>query len=465
MIYLCLLGMMGILFLVSGWEKLPEKWELAGWKIPFYKIAFFLVSHWKKKRKNEITVPEEKKQVEKLASFLLAVFAGLGFTMVVENTSGTISSVQKLAEIERPSRGEGSLFLPLQVQIEGMTEAAELDVMVSERQYSDTEKQDLLEQAMEELDKVILGENVSPDEVRNRIYLPTELMDGNVSIQWSKEVHPEDAVDEQGKISDDISSDGVILQLYATLVCQDRQALYQRALQLYPPQRTPMEQLMYELEKKVEEEEHNTVEEEAFFLPEKINGKSVSWKRQEESKLGICLLFTLIAAIAVYFGKEQELLKQEQMRERQLIMDFPGLLFQLSMLLEAGLTIQNAFCKIALDYRERKGHECRFVYEEMLISFYEMQSGVSERTAYEDFGRRCGVNCYVKLGTILSGSLQKGAQGLTGILKEDARTAMEVRQQLAKKLGEEAGTRLLLPMILMLLVVLVILMVPAIMSF
>ena len=42
---------------------------------------------------------------------------------------------------------------------------------------------------------------------------------------------------------------------------------------------------------------------------------------------------------------------------------------------------------------------------------------------------------------------------------------MEERRNLAKKLGEQAGTKLLFPMMLMLLVVMVILMVPAMMSF
>ena len=54
---------------------------------------------------------------------------------------------------------------------------------------------------------------------------------------------------------------------------------------------------------------------------------------------------------------------------------------------------------------------------------------------------------------------------MTDLLLEEAKEAMEERRQLAKKMGEEAGTKLLFPMILMLLVVLVILIVPAMMSF
>ena len=46
-----------------------------------------------------------------------------------------------------------------------------------------------------------------------------------------------------------------------------------------------------------------------------------------------------------------------------------------------------------------------------------------------------------------------------------AENGMEERKSLARKLGEEAGTKLLLPMMLMLILVVVILMVPAVLAF
>ena len=66
---------------------------------------------------------------------------------------------------------------------------------------------------------------------------------------------------------------------------------------------------------------------------------------------------------------------------------------------------------------------------------------------------------------MLSANLQKGSQGLAKLLQEEAAFSMEERSQMARKFGEEAGTKLVLPMILMLLVVLVILMAPAVMAF
>ena len=65
---------------------------------------------------------------------------------------------------------------------------------------------------------------------------------------------------------------------------------------------------------------------------------------------------------------------------------------------------------------------------------------------------------------MLSQNLKKGTKGLAPLLKQEADNAFEERKSLAKRLGEEAGTRMLLPMFLMLAVVLVIIVVPAFFS-
>lgn len=50
-------------------------------------------------------------------------------------------------------------------------------------------------------------------------------------------------------------------------------------------------------------------------------------------------------------------------------------------------------------------------------------------------------------------------------LQQEAEHAFEERKRNARELGEKAGTRLLLPMMLMLVVVMVLIMVPACFSF
>ena len=68
---------------------------------------------------------------------------------------------------------------------------------------------------------------------------------------------------------------------------------------------------------------------------------------------------------------------------------------------------------------------------------------------------------YIRFGALLSQNLRRGTKGLTDLLKMEAIQAFEERKTQARKLGEEAGTKLLLPMFLMLTVVLIIVIVPA----
>ena len=98
--------------------------------------------------------------------------------------------------------------------------------------------------------------------------------------------------------------------------------------------------------------------------------------------------------------------------------------------------------------------------EEMRQTCHEMDSGVTEAEGYENFGRRCDLQIYVRLGALLSQNLRKGTKGLSELLKLESIQAFEERKARAKRL-EEAGTKLLLPMFLMLAVVLIIVIVPA----
>lgn len=54
---------------------------------------------------------------------------------------------------------------------------------------------------------------------------------------------------------------------------------------------------------------------------------------------------------------------------------------------------------------------------------------------------------------------------MAALLEQEAEEAFEERKNSAKKLGEEAGTKLLFPMLLMLGIVIAIIMVPALLSF
>ena len=130
------------------------------------------------------------------------------------------------------------------------------------------------------------------------------------------------------------------------------------------------------------------------------------------------------------------------------------------------MTAKSVWKKIVDDYgkQKRNSGRTRWAYEEMEITLKEMQNGVPELECYEHFAKRCDLLPYIKLGALLAQNLKKGTKGLWIQMEMEAHQAMNDRKNQIKKLGEEAGTKLLIPMLLMLVVVLSIVIVPAFLS-
>lgn len=140
--------------------------------------------------------------------------------------------------------------------------------------------------------------------------------------------------------------------------------------------------------------------------------------------------------------------------------DYPDVLHQFTLLIGAGMTVKAAWGMIV---NNQKSSE-RFVFEEMRVTYNEMKSGIPEQECYERFGNRCCLPAYLKFAAMLSQNLKKGTKGIDTLLRTEAAIAFEERKRNAKQQGEEAGTKLLMPMFLMLGIVLLMVVVPAFFS-
>ena len=175
----------------------------------------------------------------------------------------------------------------------------------------------------------------------------------------------------------------------------------------------------------------------------------------------------LLAAAALWFLPEQRRQEAEKERRKQLEAAYPELISSLTVLMGAGLPIRAAWERIVLNYRRRllNGGEKHPLYEEMSLAVNSLGQGSLEEEVYIRFGRRCGLQPYLRLGSLLESNLKKGSKGLLPLLKAEAENALEERLRGARKQGEEISSRLLLPMLLLFSLVMVILMVPAFLSF
>lgn len=363
--------------------------------------------------------------------------------------------------VRREGYGEGTKIEEYEVLIDGVKGKHPIQVEVHEREYEGAEVQKLFQKVMEKLDQVVLGENQSFDRVEKDLRLVSVLADYPVDILW--ELDSYDVMNIDGKIRDvEVPEEGVLVELRGTISYRQETALYVRSVRVYPVTRVGVEQILYDLQKEIEEKERNSRGSDEFELPEKVGTRSLVWSQKREILWPYVLVLGLtISGYLVYREKEKE---RNRIRKRQeeLKRDYPGLISKLTMLLGTGSTLRNAWERIVEHYERQKeilGKHA--VYEEMQIAVYEMKSGISEAEAYERFGKRCGENSYLKLGTLLSQNLRKGTQGISDILKMEAIQAFENRKSRAKRKGEEAGAKLMMPMIGMLAVVFAMIMVPA----
>ena len=138
---------------------------------------------------------------------------------------------------------------------------------------------------------------------------------------------------------------------------------------------------------------------------------------------------------------------------------------ELSILLAAGMSFRKALERIVLRYSAKKEVSgIRPGYEDMALTYRKMVDGMGEIAALEDLGMKSESKEYRKLAMLLSQNLRKGSKDLLDSLQKEEQYSFELRKQRAMRAGQEASTKLLVPMAGMLFIVIVILVVPALMQ-
>ena len=363
--------------------------------------------------------------------------------------------------IARNSYGQGERRTQITAGFEDGSKE-EVALIIGERRFDEVELEQLYEQALTELETQIFPIGSCAEEVRQNLSLPESLDGFPFSIQWESSNYA--VVDYDGTVyNEELSVKGEIVNLSAVFQYYEFEREYKFSVCVLPPVLSEEQLRINALVESMEQNETNSIYEEKYTLPDNVGGEPVEWEEKRESSAGLILLLTAVTAIAVYYMKDYELHKQVLERQEEMSDCYPEIINRLVLYVGAGMTVRNAWRKIALDHKEEKGQGNRkgYIYQEMLFTCYEMDSGVAEAEAYERFGRRCGMQQYIKLATLFVQNMQKGNSTMLIQLKEEAETAFAEHMNRARKKGEEAGTKLLMPMILLLGMVMVFIMIPA----
>lgn len=399
---------------------------------------------------------------------VVCLAAGILFYVAAEAAGMGNGSVEG-GKIRRPFHGQGEK--EYEIYINGLEEKeVPMVITVGEKQYGEEEAEEVFKKAWQELLQVISAENQSLSDVRSDLNLPVWMEEYGLRIRWFSE--NQSILNNYGKVFNEnnlnLPESGTEVWLRAVMSDGERSKELQIPVRIYSPAWTEKEQRERGLSKAIEEEDIRQRQEEWLTLPKEYEGRTLNYGEKGRNTYLFFPVTGFLMAVLYGFKEQQDERNERKRKERQLLLDYSEIVSRLMVFIGAGMTVRGAWGKIVEDYEkrleERRGKR-RYAFEEMSKTYYQITSGKAEGEAYEEFGRRCGLQPYMKLSGMLIQNRKEGMKNINQMMGVEMAAAFEERKNLAKRRGEEAGTKLLAPLFIMLGVVMVMVMVPAMLAF
>ncbi len=398
----------------------------------------------------------------KRTALCIVLALGMLFLATASELNQTVQqTLIRDGKLLRPTGTASSVDVVLQWKGERNQETSEplsgeVVLTVNTKRLEGSELQQQFDKARDYIESSIQGDNNSLQELRGSLNFPEYVPETEITVtyypktfQWilsngsrTSRILPEEGAKETVCVEMDYYGTKETFDCELTLL----------------PSGNEKERFLLQLQnflKALEEDSSKLAE---FSLPEELDGVALSWETEEKAAGDFFLLGAAGIAGILISGKRTTEKKLKQ-REQQLLLDYPELIAKFMLLLNAGLTTRAVWERILVDYK--KHHKTHYVYEEMKATLHAIENGMSEGRAYEAFGKRCRLLPYLRFGTILVQNLEKGAAGTLPLLEHEAAEAFAERKETAKRLGEEAGTKLLIPMAGMLGIVFAMILIPA----
>ncbi|MCI8512473.1 MAG: hypothetical protein HFE83_10850 [Lachnospiraceae bacterium] len=361
----------------------------------------------------------------------------------------------KAGRLRRNPVGGGELVYEFLV---GGLEEKEVAVSLSvpEQRLVGAQFREAVPKAMEILCGRIVGENPSLLEIRQDMRLVREIPEFGLLVSWESD-SPE-IVSSQGLVdTEGLSSVGTEVILHARLSNDLCEEVIEIPVRVLPGIVSSGERFQAALETLAGRDP----EAGEIALPVEFEGKRLTYQSREKSGDLFLLFLGAVAAVCLPLKEKADREKEKKRREERFLHGYPDLVSRFLILTGAGYPVKQAWKKQVFDYQKTRGRFVNPVYEEMELTLNQMETGTPEARAYGEFGRRVGLRPYVKFVSLLQSSLQVGGKNLRTLLEAEMEEALKQRRDLARRKGEEASTKLLLPMFLMLGIVMVLVVAPA----
>ncbi|SET28813.1 hypothetical protein [[Clostridium] polysaccharolyticum] len=402
----------------------------------------------------------------KLSVLFVSVFSLCIIAILVSLVDQQTQTNQYL--VKRPSAGSVSDSHKVHLVLKEGEKRLEQEFVwdVEPRKYSEEELKKYEEEAKSYVTNCVRGENATLSEVSTSLNFVRKIPSNPFRVSWI--VDGQDVIKEDGTLNNKKINEICYVTIQAALTYKKREVYLEIPVGVMPYQWTWEEEVKEGMASMLSEMDEKNSTKESYTLPSRIGNTSILYvlpKKKHAVKVFFLGVGSCAAGI-IYWKEGVKRIKKKRDKESELL--YPNIVYKITLLLGAGMTFRGAWNRIIQDYIESKkagSSQTQYVYEEMIITWNEIESGISESEAFSRFGKRMQLRPYMRFSSMIAQNLKKGTKGFLLQLEAEAKEAQEERKQLAKRLGEEAGTKLVFPMLVMLVIVLAIVMVPALLSF
>lgn len=444
------------------YEGFPKKFlgDREDWKIQIY---------------NQFGLLETPEQIEarvrdgrkKLLARYLAVLAA-GVVIIFACWISTDRS-ELPAAIQRPAYGQPSVTLPVEAKVRWKDEEIQrqFDLKISPKSLSVKEQEKLLFQVAGQLPQLILGKNDSLDCVQHPLNLLSRHKETGVSLRWFS--------DSPNRISEEGTVDLLGLKEPETVHIKAELQLGQvkRDVFLTVKITVPEEkdEIRRELNQRAEDAVREALEEDNregaqwVRLPTRLgDGVSLTFSRPGNNQMAPVIILCLGVCLSLFQCRYRGLEREGAQRRRVLKREFPELVSQLVLLLNAGLVVTAAFLEVADRSRMPEGEKGGLLFTELArIGERVQRSNASLAGELMEFAHASGVRELVRFAAIVGDNIDKGSS-LAEKLEREGELLRDQQRKGAEEQCRIAETKLTLPLLILLLVLIMIAIAPVMME-
>lgn len=411
------------------------------------------------------------------AASMIGVFASVQGLM-----EGEPPKPQEVSQIERPNFLDGDKEITYQVLAENENPAdaenkqsdVTVKVVIPRQDPTEEELQQALEIAKQNLETRGLGKNSDWDNIRSSMNFYEYDRETGIRLQWMLEEGSAFFYDGElrgGKRPEEGKTEYVTVSLF-----YEEQKLDEvtKKMTILPMEYTD-EELRVNAVKEASSEinqKNQFVEKDKVVLPAADEEKKVQMQWYEyleaaEGSTGTAalqyFLFLMVIAVMIYFLYDRELQRQVDERKAEIESEFPIFIDKFVLLLNCGNSVFGALNQsiqsVLANSPEKENHP---LYQELMILRQEIQQGIADVDAFENFGRRVRISSIMKFSSLIGQAIRKGDKEISNSLSGLVKEAWEKKKQIAKEKGAQASTKMIFPLAIMLIAIVMMIMAPAI---